>query len=322
MDKEKGRRWRLDNHIVQSPVWAKFRSAVGTKAVTVGKVYFTLHKVPAHPFFIAYCPKVNPEEVDFEAMRKEARQHRAVVVRFDVPNVINDETNRQVRAYKKRFEKYCVPSAKETFSRYNVLLDLTPSEEEILKKAKSKTRYNVRLAERQGVTVTASDDLETFYRLYQETARRQGFYIKSFDYFATMRKLLKPQGMFYLYEARYQGQPLVAWILMKYQKTLYYQYGSSTRQHREVMPSYALMWEAIKLGKKLGCRTFDLWGATQDETDPWWGFTRFKLGFGGELVEYLPSYDLVINPFLYHLFNFEYRIVWLGLTCRQKLLRR
>jgi len=55
---------------------------------------------------------------------------------------------------------------------------------------------------------------------------------------------------------------------------------------------------------------FDMWGATNNEKDPWWGFTRFKLGYGGELVKYVDSYDLVLNKPVYYLFNLAYKVFW------------
>ena len=83
------------------------------------------------------------------------------------------------------------------------------------------------------------------------------------------------------------------------------------------MPSYAMMWEAIQFGKKQGCKLFDLWGTPGSDpspNDPWFGFHRFKLGFGAKLVEFVGTYDLVIDHRLYPLLN-------LGNAMRWKLLR-
>ncbi len=84
------------------------------------------------------------------------------------------------------------------------------------------------------------------------------------------------------------------------------------------------MWEAIKLGKKLGCKVFDLWGATDDPKDPWYGFTRFKLGYGGELVSFPGAYDLILKPIWYYPFLLADKFRWWFLNLRKKItpLRR
>ena len=79
------------------------------------------------------------------------------------------------------------------------------------------------------------------------------------------------------------------------------------------MPSNLLMWEAIKFGKKLGLKNFDMWGAlgnTPDKNDPWYGFHRFKEGYGPKLIEFIGSFDLVINPFLYEIYKIIDKIRW------------
>ena len=110
--------------------------------------------------------------------------------------------------------------------------------------------------------------------------------------------------------------PLVAWILFLYKDVLYYPYGASSDQYKQTMASNLIMWEAMKWGKKHGAKLFDLWGALGPNPDPnhsWYGFHRFKEGYGGELVEFVGSYDLVINPLLYSVYNVLYPL-------RQKLL--
>jgi len=85
------------------------------------------------------------------------------------------------------------------------------------------------------------------------------------------------------------------------------------------MASSLLMWEAIKLGKKIGCGEFDMWGAKDNPKDPWYGFTKFKLGFGAEIVNFSPTLDLVINPFLYRVVILLDKIRWLLLNLLRKI---
>jgi lipid II:glycine glycyltransferase (peptidoglycan interpeptide bridge formation enzyme) len=120
----------------------------------------------------------------------------------------------------------------------------------------------------------------------------------------------------HLLTAGYQGKTLATWILFVYKDTLYYPYGASSNEHRETMASNLMMWETIKFGKKLGLKKFDMWGALGPNPDPkdsWFGFHRFKLGYGGELVEFIGSYDLVINPILYQAYKITDKLRWIFL---------
>ena len=209
--------------------------------------------------------------------------------------------------------------SKPIFATQTILLDLTKSEEELLAEMKQKTRYNVRLAEKKGVVVEERDDpeaLDIFLKLQKETAKRQGFFVHPDSYYSTVWEVLRPKSMAHLLVAKVENTPVVAWLLLKYQDTFYYPYGGSSTEFKEYMASNLMMWEAIKLGKKLGCKVFDLWGATDDESDPWYGFTRFKLGYGGELVSFPGAYDLILNSLLYYPFILVDKLRWWFLKLR------
>jgi len=124
-------------------------------------------------------------------------------------------------------------------------------------------------------------------------------------------------GMAHLLVARYEGEIITTWVLFRFGDTLYYPYGASTREHREVMANNLVMWEAIKLAKKWGLRYLDMWGALgpdADPHDPWYGFHTFKAGYGARHVEYLGTWDFVAHKTLYKIYR---KAEWL----RWKLLR-
>jgi lipid II:glycine glycyltransferase (peptidoglycan interpeptide bridge formation enzyme) len=109
---------------------------------------------------------------------------------------------------------------------------------------------------------------------------------------------------------------LTTWVLFELNGVLFYPYGASTEKNREVMASNLMMWEAIRLGKKHGCRMFDMWGSlgpVPDSKDPWYGFHRFKQGYGGELTEFVGTYDLVVRPTLYQIYMMAEKLRWIGL---------
>ncbi|MDP3732976.1 MAG: peptidoglycan bridge formation glycyltransferase FemA/FemB family protein, partial [Candidatus Daviesbacteria bacterium] len=185
----------------------------------------------------------------------------------------------------------------------------TRTEEELLKNMHPKTRYNIKVAQKHGVKVeqrTNDKAFEIYLKLYFETTKRQGYHGHNKDYHRKVWKTLKATGMARLLVASFQDEPLTTWMLLSFSNTLYYPYGGSSKSHPEVMANNLTAWEAIRLGKKMGLKYFDMWGAlgpNANPKDPWYGFHKFKQGYGGRLTEYIGSYDLVFNWPLYFAFT-------------------
>jgi lipid II:glycine glycyltransferase (peptidoglycan interpeptide bridge formation enzyme) len=217
-----------------------------------------------------------------------------------------------------------IVSSKPMFTKYTFVLDLELDEQALLSRMKEKTRYNIRLAQKKGVVVTEETSQEGFkiyLQLMAETVKRDRFFAHSARYHQTMWDIMSKVGIAHLLIARHQNIPLAAWILFKFHDVLYYPYGTSSREYREVMAPNLLMWEAIKLGRKLGCSYFDMWGAlgtNPDPTDPFFGFNRFKEGYGGKLVEFVGTYDLLLKPQLYSVYNIADKIRWWVLRLKQR----
>ena len=180
-------------------------------------------------------------------------------------------------------------------------------EEKLLAKMHSKTRYNVRLAARKGVLVRVAsrEDLCLFYRMYAETALRDGFAVRGEDYYQTLWNLFIQAGMCEPLIAEADGEPLAAVVIFRFAGKAYYLHGMSRELHRNKMPNYLLQWEAMRRAKLAGCTTYDLWGAPEifDERDPMWGVFRFKQGLGGDVLLTIGAYDLPIRPFYYNLYT-------------------
>jgi lipid II:glycine glycyltransferase (peptidoglycan interpeptide bridge formation enzyme) len=180
-----------------------------------------------------------------------------------------------------------------------VLLDLDRAEEELLAAMKQKTRYNVRLAMRRGVTVRegAVEEIDTFYQLYAETSRRDGFPIRPPEYYRDGWGSFLEEGLAHLLLAEAEGETVAGLILFTFGPTAWYMYGASSDRHRRHMPNQLLQWEAIRRAREADCTLYDLWGAPDelDESDPMWGVVRFKLGLGGELTQGLGAWDFPAN---------------------------
>jgi peptidoglycan pentaglycine glycine transferase (the first glycine) len=195
----------------------------------------------------------------------------------------------------------------------------TSTEEEILARMKQKTRYNVRLGPKKGVSVRVGnkDDWPMLYKMYAETSVRDGFVIRDEAYYRKVwsnfdNSILDTRPLNIEYRvssiplaqpliAEVDDEPVAAIVVFAFAGRAYYVYGMSREAHREKMPTYLLQWEAMKWAKARGCSAYDLWGAPDvfDESDSMWGVFRFKDGLGGQVVRTLGAWDYVPNPFWY-----------------------
>jgi lipid II:glycine glycyltransferase (peptidoglycan interpeptide bridge formation enzyme) len=199
--------------------------------------------------------------------------------------------------------------------RNTVLIDLSPSEDEMLQRMKQKTRYNLRLAEKKGVMVRAGTpaDLPLLYRMYAETSLRDGFLIRGEDYYQTVWTTFGPapaspslsQPFSEPLIAEVDGEAVAAVSLFYFAGQAVYLFGMSTQAHREKMPNYLLQWEAMRRAKALGCRVYNLWGAPNEfnEQDSLWGVFRFKEGLGGTVLRTPGAWDFPANPLTYKLYT-------------------
>jgi len=187
-------------------------------------------------------------------------------------------------------------------------LDLTPAEPDLLAAMKQKTRYNVRLAEKKGVRVrgaTAEED-RLLYEMYAETSVRDGFVIRSADYYRMVWGLFLRAGRGHALVAEVEDMPVAALILFCFASKAWFMYGMSRTIHRDRMPNHLLQWEAIRWAKSQGYRTYDLWGAPDEfrPEDRLWGVHNFKQGFGGTLVRHIGAWDTTFRPILYRAYHF------------------
>ena len=191
--------------------------------------------------------------------------------------------------------------------RNTVMLDLTPNEDTLLAQMKQKTRYNINLAKRRGVQIRQGSqlDIELLYRMYAETSIRDGFVIRSRDYYEDLWRTFLKAGQAQALIAEVEGEPIAAIWLFLFERRAWYLFGMSTEAHRDKMPNYLLQWEAIQRAKAAGCKAYDLWGAPDefDDSDPLWGVYRFKDGLGGQVVRHLGAYDLPVRPTLYAIYT-------------------
>jgi lipid II:glycine glycyltransferase (peptidoglycan interpeptide bridge formation enzyme) len=200
--------------------------------------------------------------------------------------------------------------------RRTIVVDVSPDEDVILAAMKSKTRYNVRLAARRGVTVREAGeaDLPAFHALMAATAARDSFGVHTPSYYEAAYRLFVPGGWARLLLAEVTGESVAALMVFALPPRAWYFYGASGDAHREKMPTYLLQWEAMRWARSLGCTTYDLYGVPDEDEetleaeftrrrDGLWGVYRFKRGFGGRLVRSVGAWDRVYAPVRYRLYR-------------------
>jgi len=205
-------------------------------------------------------------------------------------------------------------------SNYNIqppctiTLSIKEDEEQILARMKPKCRYNIRLAEKKGVTIRAWDNILAFHEMMTVTGGRDNFGVHSLEYYQRAYELFHSKGTCELLVAEYEGKPLASLMVFANGKRAWYVYGASNDHERNRMPTYLLQWQAIRWAKARGCEEYDLWGVPDEneETleanfesrhDGLWGVYRFKRGFGGQLKRAAQALDRVYNPPLYWLYT-------------------
>ncbi len=211
----------------------------------------------------------------------------------------------------------CDPNTDTIQPPRTILIDLRPREDDILAAMKQKTRYNIRLAEKKGVTVRqgTAADIPAFVQLMRQTGERDGFGIHDAQYYRAAFELFAPDQASLLV-AEFEGRPLAGAMVFALGRTAAYFYGASSDEERSRMPAYAVQWAAMRWAKARGCATYDMWGipdAPEDELeagftdrqDGLWPVYRFKRGFGGEVVRTVGAADRVYNTLLARLYRWR-----------------
>ncbi|HUS81462.1 MAG TPA: peptidoglycan bridge formation glycyltransferase FemA/FemB family protein [Armatimonadota bacterium] len=319
-------------NVMQSWQWGELKAATGWRmlpvAVTEGPriracALVLVQALPHVGRTLFYAPRgpvcdFSDRETLSELLteiRTLARQHRAVALKIDpcVPDERRDVV-RTLQAEGFRFTGTNDPGLGGTQPRYVMKTNLTPEPDELLASFHSKWRYNIRLAERKGVAMRdcTRDDLPEFYALLGVTAQRDGFRVRTRDYFERMYDLLVPEGMMKLFAADYEGRMIAGAILFRMGHTAVYVYGASANEHRNLMPNHLMQWRMMLWAREQGCTVYDFRGVTREvDGEPegeLGGLNRFKRGFAAQYMEYIGEWDLVLSPTWYGLYALARRV--------------
>jgi lipid II:glycine glycyltransferase (peptidoglycan interpeptide bridge formation enzyme) len=294
-------------HPLQTWEWGEARKKTGVEILRLGEYYgnklvnvflLTFHKVPKTNYKVGYLPRsVFPSTDVLNFISKYAKKNKIIFVKF--------EPNEEISNIK---EKNLITSKHPLFPKWTQVLDLNKTEDELIKSFHSKTRYNIRLAEKKGVVIkemSNNEGFEIFSKLYFDTCKRQKYFGHSPKYHKIIWESLK-KDISHILIAFYNNIPLASYELFYFKKTFYYPYGGTSTEYRNLMASNLLMWEAIKLGKKLGAEKFDMWGSLGPNYIRCLSVLPDLRGYSTKIYGFIGSYDLIINKKLYHLYNLVY----------------
>ena len=321
-------------HVLQSWEWGSVKAQTEWKAArhvmideggkaTAALQFLDRQLLPFVPVRVGYVPKgpvvdwqsVREVEATLAQVETLAKRRNCIFVKID-PDVAEESAAgiRLRHIFRQRGWQF---SREQIQFKNTAISDLRPDEAALLEGMKSKWRYNIRLAERRGITVRegGADDLAAFYQLYQETGVRDGFLIRPFDYYRTTWEsyLAAAQeagnpagGVLLLAEHVEESAPLAGIFVLRYGEQAWYFYGASSERRRRDMPNYLLQWAGMRWARGQGCTVYDWWGAPTDIDDPedgLQGVWQFKQGFGAEFAPHVGAWDYAAWPWLYQLYT-------------------
>ncbi|NPV84725.1 MAG: peptidoglycan bridge formation glycyltransferase FemA/FemB family protein [Anaerolineae bacterium] len=302
-----------DAHILQTSAWAELKTAFGWDVVRVCRndtgAQVLLRRLPLG-FSIAYIAKGPVGETWlplWEELDAFCRQRRVAFLKVepDLWMPLPAQTQTALSTFLR---------GQPIQPQRTILINLDGEEETWLQRMKQKTRYNIHLAKKKGVTVCQSEDVATFAALMAQTGQRDGFGVHSLAYYQRAYDLFAPSGRCVLLMAQFETRPLGGLMVFAQGARAWYFYGASSDAERNRMPSYLLQWEAMRWAAGKGCAVYDLWGIPDcDEeilesqfsqrSDGLWGVYRFKRGFGGKIVRSVGAFDRVYSPLLYRFYR-------------------
>ena len=304
-------------HFMQSVLWAQMKPdwknviliCTDENNKIKGSMSVLIRPVPIIKRTIMYSPRGPVCDLDdketlkelYDGIRTLAKKHKAYVFKAD-PDVKSDNEAFKQNLTDAGFK--IIPGSKnfEGIQPCFVFrLDVAgKTEEEVFNIFHSKTRYNIRLSVKKGVTVRlgGKEDVKDFQCLMEETGLRDEFVVRPASYFEKMLDVYGDNAR--LYMADFEGKPIAGTLAIYYGNKVWYLYGASGNAYRNVMPNYQLQWEMIRWSIEKGCDIYDFRGVSGDlsEDNPLYGLYRFKKGFNGEFTEFLGEIEIIFSPFI------------------------
>ena len=291
-------------NFLQSPEYGTMNELLGNKVVTrdfggKGCALMTVRNAKRGRYLEIPCgPLIDWKDKALvkEAMKEigeVAKQEKCVFVRIRPQLLVTPENLKLLASLDLK------ESPMHLAAEHTVMINLSPSEEELLGNMRRQTRYEVRRAEKLGIKVS-NDNSEAIFREFHQvqldTAKRQGFVPPSLEVLMAEKEAFKNNATIYVAESA-EGEKIAYGLIIKNGREADYYEAASTPLNRKMPGAYALLWQAMRDLKMEGYERFNLGGIAPSgqPNHRYAGVTTFKTGFGGEIVEYIPAHDLVIS---------------------------
>lgn len=302
------------NHYMQTYQWGQFKKNFGFKPL-----YISIHdtkkelaclllskKIPflGTIYYIPTGPNSEGEDFDLSTFTSSLKDFlnsydpKAFLLKIE-PNILDTDKN-----------KTSLKKAGYVKSRVNlqpnatVILNIEQGYDHWLQGVKQKTRYNVNLARRKGVEIRlaepSEENVDIAYDLMKSMQIKKGTFLRPKRYFSSLYQNFAQAGLGSLLIAYYQGIPLAMNFICYFGNYSYYKDGASQGQFSNLMPSYLIHAEAVKLSITKGCKYYDMLGTAtkNDMNNPshhFYGITQFKTNFSTDIIEYVGCYDFALN---------------------------
>ncbi|HNZ70672.1 MAG TPA: peptidoglycan bridge formation glycyltransferase FemA/FemB family protein [Candidatus Dojkabacteria bacterium] len=333
--------WQWGDFKSQQAFNAVRLARVSNENQIIEAIQVLFRKLPLIPYTIGFIAKSHiPSPELMNEIKDIARKNKAIFVKFEPEIIVKKWMNIKGNLSQtptdlsdsysnmKRLKDFgLIRSKTHTFGEYSFILDVDEllnrknidinnidSEQKnaaVLENMDKKARYAINYSQKHGVAIknsTSDEGIEAFNKLNEETMKRQHFVLHTGSYFRKMLKTLNDSEnrVLEILNAEYESETITSLIFFRWKDTLYYPYGASSDKHRNLMSTNLLLSKEIEKAIENGLTKIDFWGSlgpVYDQNDSWAGFHKFKQSFGPDLVQYIGSWDLVLNKFFYFLYS-------------------
>lgn len=305
---EKTQKTKSQKHLLQSDLWKRVKKDQGYEIIEFSNGWLQVSYLPIIKLKIGYIPRIDVNLIDFYELNELAKRHKLLFITVDPSNAEKDIDQ-------SFYENNKVIITKSVQPRETLVLSLDKSLGEIEKSFRSAHRQYYRRAERKGVItyVTHSDtEFKNFLKMYAQIQKKYSFKGRSERYLEQVWNSVKDFDANNNTKYRismtsyFENEPIVSWFAIAHGNTFYGIYGGSVEKGNKLKAAYSHTWKAIQWAHKQGYTYFDFWGLTEDKES---GYSRFKLGFGGEQLKYASSFDIVSNILVYYFIKLIRRLL-------------
>lgn len=286
---------KITDHVLQSDFWKQVRNEYGNKTVDFEGGWFQINTVPYSKWKIGYAPRISAAKTNLESLADVARREGVIFVKVDPAEIKSQVPNPKSQTNNSKLK---TQNSKPRHLSKTILINLSIPEEERLQQLDKKIRYTIKQSLKESFEFKEDDSPEQFLKLNAQTIERQNYGGRPASYLQRVWNIGQKFNSVKVFTTYLNSEPQVSSMIFLYKDVLYYTYAGSSESSRNNNAAYFHVWSLLEWGRKNGYIIFDFWGLEENTKD---GFSLFKKKFGGEVVEYAETVDVVIKPLKYRI---------------------